>query len=418
MQEMPSKIVPQTVSAVATTTSADPFAFSAERRGSLAAAKQQAEGYDIYHDFPQLPNLAKREHAPTSILVTGAAGFIASHVAIRLVRLYPHYRVVGVDKVSYCSDEKNIVEPLKACKNFRFVKADICNYKLMLEIMQEEKVDTVMHLAAQSHVDLSFKDGGPQQFAIDNVLGTASLLEAARKAGVKRFVHCSTDEVYGEGGFGDQRVIFDENAELKPNNPYSASKAGADLLAQSFAKSFNFPVVITRGNNVYGPHQFYEKVVPKFIAQLKLGRQLTIHGSGSNTRNFLHVQDTASAFDAILHCGKDGEAYNIGGKNEKSVLDVAADLLLLLGLESKKDELVSYVVDRAHNDACYPISNGKLCELGWQEQHSWEFGLANTAVFFLAKLQSEGRDIGKVLDPHPGHSASDAANGTAPHSRL
>jgi len=414
---MPSIIVPQT--AAATTTPVDPFTFSAERCGALAKAKQQTEGYNIYHDFPQLPKLVKKEHTPTSILVTGAAGFIASHVAIRLVRLYPHYHVVCVDKVSYCSDERNIVEPLRSCENFRFVKADICNYKLMLEIMQQEKVDTVMHLAAQSHVDLSFKEGGPQQFAIDNVLGTASLLEAARKAGVKRFVHCSTDEVYGEGGFGDQRVVFDESAELKPNNPYSASKAGADLLAQSFAKSFNFPVVITRGNNVYGPHQFYEKVVPKFIAQLRLGRRLTIHGSGTNTRNFLHVQDTASAFDAILHCGKDGEAYNIGGINEKSVLDVAADLLLLLGLESKKDELVSYVVDRAHNDACYPISNGKLCELGWQEQHSWEFGIANTVAFFLAKLLSEGRDLGQVLDPHPGHSASDKSNGTVvPHSRL
>jgi UDP-glucose 4,6-dehydratase len=232
------------------------------------------------------------------------------------------------------------------------------------------------------------------------------LLEVAKKLDVKRFVHCSTDEVYGEGSF-DNRVDFDETAALKPNNPYSASKAGADLMVQSFYKSFGFPVVITRGNNVYGPHQFYEKVVPKFIAQLSSDRELTIHGTGGTTRNFLHVQDTASAFDAILHCGEVGEAYNIGGKNEKTVLDVAADLLLVMGLEQHFDERVRFVPDRAHNDACYPITNSKLCTLGWQEQHSWEFGLANTEAFFRKQLGSEVRDLSKVLEAHPMHKASD-----------
>mmetsp|Transcript_73336 Transcript_73336/g.237174 ORF Transcript_73336/g.237174 Transcript_73336/m.237174 type:complete len:404 (+) Transcript_73336:62-1273(+) len=394
----------------------DPFAYSADKRAVIAKAKDTAKSYDVYKDFPKLPSL-KMHYTPTSVLVTGAAGFIASHVAIRLAKLYPHYRVVGVDKISYCSDERNVTVPLANSPNFRFVKADICDYDLMLKLMQEEKIDTVMHLAAQSHVDLSFKEGGPQQFALDNVQGTASLLEAARKLGVKRFVHCSTDEVYGEGSFGN-RVIFDEDTSLNPNNPYSASKAGADLLAQSFYKSFKFPIVITRGNNVYGPHQFYEKVVPKFIAQLTSGRKLTIHGSGGNTRNFLHVQDTASAFDVVLHCGQVGEAYNIGGRNEKSVIDVAADLLLLMGLESKKAELVDYVPDRAHNDACYPITNEKLCALGWVEQLGWEFGIANTASFVLERLRTDSRDISKVLEAHPGHTASDAAPTAAPRSRL
>merc|ERR1712050_197995 len=176
---------------------------------------------------------------------------------------------------------------------------------------------------------------------------------------------CSTDEVYGEGSF-DNRVVFDESTQLNPNNPYSASKAGADLLAQSFYKSFGFPVVITRGNNVYGPHQYYEKVIPKFIAQLQSGRAVTVHGRGGTTRNFLHVQDTASAFDTVVHCGEVGEAYNIGGRNEKSVLQVAADLLVLLGLDSRKEELIQFVPDRAHNDACYPITNSKLHSLGWR----------------------------------------------------
>mmetsp|Transcript_77461 Transcript_77461/g.175159 ORF Transcript_77461/g.175159 Transcript_77461/m.175159 type:complete len:302 (+) Transcript_77461:174-1079(+) len=278
----------------------------------------------------------------------------------------------------------------------------------MVSLMEEERTDAVLHLAAQSHVDLSFKDGGPRQFAIDNVQGTASMLEAARKVGVKRFVHCSTDEVYGEGSFGN-RVVFDESTPLRPSNPYSASKAGADFLAQTFHKSFGFPVVITRGNNVYGPHQFYEKLVPKFIAQLNAGRRLTIHGTGGNTRNFLHVQDTASAFDAVLHCGQVGEAYNIGGRTEKSVMEVAADLLLALDLESRRHELVEFVPDRAHNDACYPITSAKLGALGWREQLSWEFGLVGTVAFVKERLRLEGGDLGGVLDAHPKHSATDAA---------
>jgi len=373
-------------------------------------------GYSVYHDFPPLPELASHCYTPTSILVTGAAGFIASHVAIRLTKLYPQYRVIGVDKISYCSDQEFVVSPLADCPNFRFVPADICDYDKMVQIMDDEKVDTVMHLAAQSHVDNSFRAGGPRQFVLDNVQGTASLLEAARKMNVRRFVMCSTDEVYGEGSF-ENRVVFDESTQLNPNNPYSASKAGADLLAQSFYKSFGFPVVITRGNNVYGPHQYYEKVIPKFIAQLKSGRAVTVHGSGGNTRNFLHVQDTASAFDAILHCGEIGEAYNIGGQNEKSVLDVASDLLVLLGLDNRKEELVQFVTDRAHNDACYPISNAKLCSLGWREQHSWEFGIANTAEFVQTRLGSEKRDLSKVLEAHPQHSTEAPLPGN-PRARL
>jgi len=380
--------------------------YSMERKATVAAAKERAQHYEIHHEFPQLPQLVEHRYAPKRILVTGAAGFIASHVCIRLAKLYPQYRIVGVDKLSYCSDEKQVTEPLASCPNFRFVQIDICNYEKMHNVMVEEDIDTVMHLAAQSHVDLSFKEGGPQQFVLDNVVGTTVLLEVAKKMNVKRFVHCSTDEVYGEGSFSN-RIDFDETAALRPNNPYSASKAAADLMVQSFHKSFGFPVVITRGNNVYGPHQFYEKVVPKFIAQLSLDRALTIHGSGGTTRNFLHVQDTASAFDAILHCGEVGEAYNIGGKNEKTVLDVAADLLLVMGLDQNFEKLIQFVPDRAHNDACYPITNAKLCALGWQEQHSWEFGLANTVAFFRAQLSSEVRDLSKVLEAHPMHKSSD-----------
>eukprot|EP00927_Polykrikos_kofoidii_P049215 TRINITY_DN4330_c0_g2_i1.p1 TRINITY_DN4330_c0_g2~~TRINITY_DN4330_c0_g2_i1.p1 ORF type:complete len:438 (-),score=30.70 TRINITY_DN4330_c0_g2_i1:240-1553(-) len=385
-----------------------PFTYSAEKRAAFDQARERVKDYDVYKQFPLLPSLARQRYTPEgAVLVTGAAGFIASHVAIRLARLYPSYRVIGLDRISYCSDERFVIDPLADCVNFRFVRADVCDYKVILELMREERVDTVLHLAAQSHVDLSFKTGGPQQFVRDNVQGTASLLEASRAVGVRRFVMCSTDEVYGEGSF-DNRVSFDESSSVLPTNPYSASKAGAEAIARSFYKSFGFPVVITRGNNVFGPHQFYEKCIPKFIAQLRLGRKLTIHGNGLTTRNFLHVQDTASAFDTVLHCGEDGEAYNIGGVSEKSVLDVAADLLLLMGLEDRQHELVEFVVDRPHNDACYPIVCAKLRSLGWREQLSWEFGLANTASWFLERLRSnQGRDLSRFIDAHPSYSAGD-----------
>eukprot|EP00929_Paragymnodinium_shiwhaense_P102819 TRINITY_DN6604_c0_g1_i5.p1 TRINITY_DN6604_c0_g1~~TRINITY_DN6604_c0_g1_i5.p1 ORF type:complete len:412 (+),score=77.03 TRINITY_DN6604_c0_g1_i5:91-1326(+) len=411
------------MSAVRTGAVANPEAFlhnTAQRRADVDAAKRCAQSYDMYREFPALPELLPRIYTPTSILVTGAAGFIASHVAIRLARLYPQYRIIGVDRLSYCSDERFVVDPLEDCSNFRFEKADVCDYERMLNIMSQERVDTVLHLAAQSHVDLSFKEGGPTQFVRDNVLGTASLLEAAKHHGVRRFVHCSTDEVYGEGSF-DNRVSFDESSALLPNNPYSASKAGADVLARSFYKSFGLPVIITRGNNTYGPHQYYEKVIPKFTSQLKSGRKLTVHGSGRNTRNFLHVQDTASAFDAILHCGEVGEVYNIGGRNEKSVLDVAADLLLIMGLDDRQQELVGFVSDRAHNDACYPIANSKLLALGWREQLSWEFGLANTVNWVLERLEHEQRDLSDVLEAHPQYEASPSSSPaqlSPPQSRL
>ncbi|CAK0816670.1 unnamed protein product, partial [Prorocentrum cordatum] len=230
---------------------------------------------------------------------------------------------------------------------------------------------------------------------------------AARKRGIGRFIYCSTDEVYGEGSLED-RVEFFEGSLIAPSNPYAATKAGADLLAQAFCRSFGMPVIVTRGNNVYGPHQFYEKVIPKFIAQLKSGRQVTIHGSGGNTRNFMHVQDTASAFDCILHSGSVGQVYNISGRNEKTIVEVAADILLTLGSEGRCRELVAHVADRAHNDACYPIAGAKLAELGWHEEHSWEFGLANTVAWFSDRLGSRACDVGRFLSAHPSHRASDA----------
>lgn len=363
-------------------------------------------GYDLSSilDLPQLPHLVEHKYEPTSVLITGVAGFIASHVAIRLTRLYPQYRVVGVDKLSYCSDERYVTEPLAESTNFRFVQGDVCDVNFLCGLMEEEHIDTVLHLAAQSHVDQSFTDGGPMFFARDNVMGTAAMLEASKQAGVRRFVHCSTDEVYGEGT-SDGQVVFTESSPMKPNNPYAASKAGADLMAQSFFTSFGFPVIITRGNNVYGPHQYYDKVIPKFMTQLIMGHKITIHGTGRNVRSFLHAQDTASAFDAILHCGSDGEIYNIGGRNHKSVLEVAEDVLNTLGMADSADQLVDMVDDRSHNDASYPIACDKLQSLGWREQISWESGLAGTMVWLRSRLQHEHHNWGeieKAIQAHPG----------------
>eukprot|EP00403_Amphidinium_massartii_P029881 CAMPEP_0178391224 /NCGR_PEP_ID=MMETSP0689_2-20121128/11055_1 /TAXON_ID=160604 /ORGANISM="Amphidinium massartii, Strain CS-259" /LENGTH=415 /DNA_ID=CAMNT_0020011765 /DNA_START=86 /DNA_END=1333 /DNA_ORIENTATION=+ len=357
-------------------------------------AKRRAASYDVYAEFPRLEDAGMpATYTPSCILVTGVAGFIASHVAIRLARLYPHYRIVGVDKISYCSDAKYVTEPLANCTNFRFVQANVCDYSTMVALMKEESIDTVLHLAGQSHVDLSFREGGAMLSTMDNMMGTATLLEAARHLEVKRFIHCSTDEVYGEGD-AESKNEFNEETQMLPNNPYAATKAGADLLVQSFYRSFKFPVIITRGNNVYGPHQFYDKVIPKFVTQLLMGRQITVHGQGRVTRNFLHVQDTASAFDAILHRGEVGESYNIAGKTEKSIVDIASDILLALGLASRRDELVTFVQDRAHNDACYPITNQKLRALGWKEQIPWDFGLAQTVTWFQLRVARLADDAG------------------------
>jgi UDP-glucose 4,6-dehydratase len=265
-------------------------------------------------------------------------------------------------------------------------------------VLKEQKIDTILHFAAQTHVDNSF--GNSFAFTQTNIYGTHVLLESAKMCDtLKRFVHVSTDEVYGEGEDFDTDPMK-ENHVLEPTNPYAATKAGAEFLVKSYFRSFNLPCLITRGNNVYGPHQFPEKLIPKFTNQLMKGLPLTIHGDGSNTRNFLYVTDVASAFDIIMHKGTPGHVYNIGGKNELPNIDVARTLLKVFGKEAEEDKLITFVPDRSFNDLRYTIDSSKLHELGWTEKMSWEEGL-KTTVDWYKKFTSRYGNIDAALVAHP-----------------
>jgi len=337
------------------------------------------------------------EYVPKNIFLTGGAGFIASHVAILLCKKYPQYNIVVYDMLDYCSCLENLGE-LKDLPNFKFVKGDICSSDLVTFIFKSEQIDTVMHFAAQTHVDNSF--GNSFKFTHANIYGTHVLLENAKNCDtIKRFIHVSTDEVYGEGETFDALPMEEEHV-LEPTNPYAATKAGAEFLVKSYHRSFKLPCIITRGNNVYGPHQFPEKLIPKFTNQLLRGLPVTIHGDGSNTRNFLYVGDVANAFDTILHKGKVGLIYNIGGENEKPNIDVAKDLIRVLGLADKEEDLITYVPDRKFNDLRYTINSGRLHELGWKEQMKWEEGLKIT-VDWYKKYTSRYGNIDAALVAHP-----------------
>jgi len=247
-------------------------------------------------------------------------------------------------------------------------------------------------------VDNSF--GNSFQFTRTNIYGTHVLLESAKNCKtITRFIHVSTDEVYGEGEDFDTDPMEEEHV-LEPTNPYAATKAGAEFLVKSYHRSFKLPCVITRGNNVYGPHQYPEKLIPKFTNQLLRGMSVTLHGDGSNTRNFLYVEDVARAFDFILHKGIVGHIYNIGGENEQPNVQVAKDLIKILGKSDEEDELVSFVPDRKFNDLRYTINSSKLHKLGWTEQMSWEEGLANTVEWYEKYTHRYG-NIDTALVAHP-----------------
>lgn len=347
---------------------------------------------------------SSEDFQPRNVLITGGAGFIASHVCILLAKKYPNLKIVNFDRLDYCSCLENL-DCVKDLPNYKFVKGNICSSDLVNFVLETEKIDTIMHFAAQTHVDNSF--GNSFQFTQNNIMGTHVLLESAKAAGIKRFIHVSTDEVYGEQR-RDQEAM-DEEQVLEPTNPYAATKAGAEFLAKSYHRSFGMPIIITRGNNVYGPHQYPEKLIPKFINQLLRGRPVTLHGTGENTRNFLYVEDVARAFEIILFKGKVGLIYNIGGTNEKANIEVARALVKLAGLEDREDQLMTFVEDRAFNDLRYYINSARLHELGWQEQMSWEDGLRITFDWYR---QYSGRygNIENALVAHPRVGIDKGAN--------
>jgi len=322
---------------------------------------------------------ATSDYVPKNILITGGAGFIASHVVLLLVKKYPHYKIVNYDKLDYCSSLLNIEEIANA-PNYKFVKGDIGSADLVNFILKQEKIDTIMHFAAQTHVDNSF--GNSLAFTSTNVLGTHVLLEAAKANSIKRFIHVSTDEVYGEND-GEDAL---EEKVLEPTNPYAATKAAAEFVVKSYHRSFNLPVIITRGNNVYGPHQYPEKLIPKFICLLHLGRKLTIHGDGSHKRTFVYVEDVARAFETILHKGSIGQIYNIGSNIEKSNLEIGHKLLDLFGYGDKKNDHITFVEDRVFNDKRYAINSAKLKALGWETQMPFDEGLKRTIDWYKTNM--------------------------------
>ena len=336
------------------------------------------------------------------------SGFIASHVAILLCQKYPDYNIVVYDKLDYCSCLANLGE-LQDLPNFKFVKGDICSPDLVSYVLKEEEIDTVMHFAAQTHVDNSF--GNSFAFTHSNIYGTHVLLESAKCCPtIRRFIHVSTDEVYGEGEDFDTDPMLEDHV-LEPTNPYAATKAGAEFLVKSYFRSFKLPVLITRGNNVYGPHQ----LVPKFTNQLLKGMPLTIHGDGSNTRNFLFVKDVANAFDCILHKGQVGHIYNIGGKNEISNLQFAKTLLKIFNRQDEEDKWITFVPDRKFNDLRYTINSTKLHELGWTELMSWEEGLMTTVEWYKKHTNRYG-NIDSALVAHP-RILSNTANDEVPYQK-
>lgn len=308
------------------------------------------------------------------ILVTGGCGFIGSNFINYFLKKYPQAVIYNVDKLDYCARTKN-VDP---DPRYHFIHADITNKEHMNILFSSVHPETVIHFAAQSFVDLSFADSF--QFTTDNVLGTHVLLETAKNYGsLMKFIHVSTDEVYGEV---DNHVTCDETAPLNPMNPYAASKAAAELYVKAYTKCYNLPCIITRGNNVFGPKQYPEKVVPIFIQQLLNNKPVTIHGDGSAKRNFIHVHDVCTAIDTILHRGEVGETYNIGTKYEFSVYDMYTMLSDLVCEGSSAP--VQFVQDpRPHNDSRYCIDSRKLRALGWSEGSNFMEQLEDTVDWYF-----------------------------------
>lgn len=334
-------------------------------------------------------------YKPKNILITGAAGFIASHVCNRLIRNYPEYNIVVLDKLDYCSNLKNLL-PSRSSPNFKFIKGDVGSADLVNFILLTESIDTIMHFAAQTHVDNSF--GNSFEFTKNNIYGTHVLLEACKVTGqIKRFIHVSTDEVYGETE-EDAVVGNHEASQLLPTNPYSATKAGAEMLVMAYGRSYGLPVITTRGNNVYGPNQFPEKLIPKFILLAMKGKPLPIHGDGSNVRSYLYCEDVAEAFEVILHRGEVGHVYNIGTKKERRVIDVAKEICELFSLNPESQ--IKFVENRPFNDQRYFLDDQKLKYLGWSERTTWAEGLKKTMAWYVKNPDWWG-DVSGALIPHP-----------------
>lgn len=309
------------------------------------------------------------------LIVTGGAGFIGSNFIRRVLAQRPSWRITNVDKLTYAGNPASLHD-VAGNPAYRFFKADICDRPLLAEIFSSA-ADAIVHFAAESHVDRSIH--GPEVFVQTNVLGTQALLETARCAKIPRFVHVSTDEVYGSLG---PTGLFTEATPIAPNSPYSASKAGSDLLVAAYHHTYGMDTLITRCSNNYGPFQYPEKLIPLLITNLMDGLPIPIYGDGKNVRDWIHVEDHVDGVLAVLEKGRAGGVYNIGGGNERMNIDIAKRLLALLG---KDESSIKYVEDRLGHDRRYAIDASKIrAELGWEPKHSFDAGLAATVEWYKA----------------------------------
>lgn len=323
-----------------------------------------------------------------NILITGGAGFIGSHVTKLFVRKYTKYNIINLDKLTYAGNLENLSE-IEHKNNYTFIKGDICDEVLVTKIFKEEKIDSIIHLAAESHVDRSIIN--PTEFVQTNIFGTINLLNIAKKFWVENlrnnlFYHISTDEVYGsldKGGY------FFEDTPYDPKSPYSASKAGSDHFVRAYHNTYKLPIIISNCSNNYGPNQFPEKLIPLCINNIKNNNPIPVYGKGENVRDWLYVEDHANAIDVVFHSGKIGETYNIGGFNEFKNIDVVKLLCNFMDLQlgrkkGSSEELITYVKDRAGHDFRYAINANKIMnELSWIPSLKFEEGLEKTVIWYL-----------------------------------
>lgn len=311
-------------------------------------------------------------------LITGGAGFIGGNFCHYMMNKYPKDKFVCLDALTYAGN-KNTIKPLLEKPNFNFVQENICNREEIYKLFEKEKFDYVINFAAETHVDRSLKN--PDIFLKTNIIGTQVLLDACRKYGIKRYHQVSTDEVYGDLTLDKPNLFFTEETPLHTSSPYSATKASADLLGLAYYRTFGVPVTISRCSNNYGPYQFPEKLIPLIIKKALANEPLPLYGSGNNVRDWLHVYDHCTAIDLIIHKGRDGEVYNIGGHNERTNLEVVKVILKELG---KPESLISFVLDRAGHDLRYAINPDKIMkELGWKPKYTFETGIGPTIQWNL-----------------------------------
>ena len=316
------------------------------------------------------------------ICVTGAAGFIGGNFVYYMLENHPDYEIVGLDLLTYAGNLETLEEAMKN-PHFKFTKGDIADREYVYDLFEKEKFDIVVNFAAESHVDRSIVN--PEIFLKTNILGTSVLMDACRKYGIQRYHQVSTDEVYGDLPLDRPDLFFTEETPIHTSSPYSSSKAGADLLVLAYHRTYGLPVTITRCSNNYGPYHFPEKLIPLIISRALADESLPVYGTGENVRDWLYVKDHCAAIDKVIHNGREGEVYNVGGHNERTNLQVVKTILKELG---KPESLITFVTDRKGHDRRYAIDPTKIeTELGWSPTTTFDVGIKQTIDWYLTHKQ-------------------------------